>query len=65
MNDYYKSINWQHRTKSVQGISYKWLIKILLSACILLFPFISMQSPNQVYKFGLFISLYAMLHRAQ
>ena len=35
MNDYYKSIDWLHRTKSVQGISYKWLIQILLSACII------------------------------
>ncbi len=25
MNDYQKSIDWPGRTKSVQGISYKWL----------------------------------------
>ncbi len=37
MNDYYESIDWPSRTKSVQGISYKWLIKILLPACIELF----------------------------
>ncbi len=37
MNDYQKSIDWPGRTKSVQGISYKQLIQILLSACIQLF----------------------------
>ncbi len=37
MNDYKKSIDWLHRTKFVQGISYKRLIQILLSACIQLF----------------------------
>ncbi len=37
MNDYQKSIDWLHRTKFVQGISYKQLIPILLSACIQLF----------------------------
>ncbi len=38
INDYQKSIDWPCRTKSVQGIFYKWLIQILLSAI----PFISM-----------------------
>jgi hypothetical protein len=28
MSDYWKSIDWPHRTKFVQGISYKQLIKI-------------------------------------
>ncbi len=37
MDDYYKSIDWPGRIESVQGISYKWLIQILLSACIQLF----------------------------
>ncbi len=37
MNDYQKSIDWLHRTKFVQGISYKWLNQILLSACNKLF----------------------------
>ncbi len=36
MNDYYKSIDWPGRIQSVQVISYKWLIQILLSACIFL-----------------------------
>ncbi len=39
MNDYQKSIDWPRRTKSVEGISYIWLIQIILSACIYLFPF--------------------------
>jgi hypothetical protein len=34
MNDYYKSIDWPCKTKFVQGISYKRLIQILLSACM-------------------------------
>jgi hypothetical protein len=37
MNDYLKSIGWPCRIKLVQGISYKGLIQILLSACIWLF----------------------------
>ncbi len=37
MNDYQKSIDWPRRNKTVQGISYKWLTQILLSACIQLF----------------------------
>ncbi len=37
MNDYQKSIDWPYMTKSVQEISYKWLIQILLLACIQLF----------------------------
>ena len=37
MNDYQKSIDWPGRMPSVQGISQKWLIKTLLSACIQLF----------------------------
>ncbi len=37
MNDYYKYIGWPGRIQSVQGISYKWLIQILLSAYIKLF----------------------------
>jgi hypothetical protein len=41
MNDYWKSIDLMGRTKSVQGISYKWLIQILLSASYLVIPFIS------------------------
>jgi hypothetical protein len=34
MNDYLKYIDWPGRIQSVHGISYKWLIQILLSACI-------------------------------
>ncbi len=37
MNDNQISIDCPCRTKFVQGISYKWLIQILLSACIQLF----------------------------
>ncbi len=37
MNDYKKSIDWPRRTKFVQGIPYKWIIQILLSASIWLF----------------------------
>jgi hypothetical protein len=34
MNDYQKSIDWPGRIQSVQGISYKQLIQMLLSAFI-------------------------------
>jgi hypothetical protein len=37
------------RTKFVQGISYKWLIQILLSACIYLF--------FQIYAYYLFTAM--------
>ncbi len=37
MNDYQKSRDWLGRTKSVQGIVYKQLIKTLFSACLQLF----------------------------
>ena len=38
MNDYQKSIiDWPGRKQPVQGISYEWLIQILLSVCIQLF----------------------------
>jgi hypothetical protein len=44
MNDYSKYIYWPGRIHSVQGISYKRLIQILLSALSLhlVIPFISM-----------------------
>jgi hypothetical protein len=42
MNDFYKSIDWLGRTKSVQGISYKQLIQILFVSLHLVIPVISM-----------------------
>jgi hypothetical protein len=59
MNDYLKFIDWLCRTKFVQGISYKWLIQILLSACIwLLFQIYRQLWFCIVYIFKAFHSIF-------
>ncbi len=68
MNDYQKSIDWLHRTKFVQGISYIRLIQILLSACIQLFlsflwtPPSNLQITTNLSSFHRHLRIYRLLN---
>ncbi len=62
MNDYQKSIDWQCRTKSVQGISYKRLIQVLLSACIYFLSFLWCSLTPLLLKMPPFLSLLSIFY---
>ncbi len=62
MNDYQKSIDWQRRTKSVQGISYKQLIQILLSVCIYFLSFLWCSLTRLLLKMPPFLSFLSIFY---